>query len=414
MVAAIGTECKSSIEFLKLDEVAASPSLRLQWDVLSRASVNLYAFYQSPAWWEYSTHAVLEDFILHIHNDTAPLFAKITDDTGMLSGIVGVVESSYSMVFGLKTGILSRFRIPVVRLLGGEPLVTRNDEPDLEFIRSVFMKYPDCIAIHIPWVPTDSACWRAIHESKQLQKEVAVYIPCETYEKHFSVILGDTFSDYLMKFKKNARYHLRRCVEQFNDYAGGELQMLRIEHADDVRTFLDGAVSVSANSWQHELGLQMDNSPAEISRYEQLAEQGVLRCYLLKCGETPCAFIRGFQYGEVFYYSRTGFHEKYTSFSPGKVIFYLMLDDLHSYHPPVRLNFQEGDYEYKRRFANDSFEKTDVLLVRGDLGLHWRIFFFMHFRFIQGKLLAKRMLHAVAALAGQCFSFISSLSGHRC
>jgi hypothetical protein len=186
--------------------------------------------------------------------------------------------------------------------------------------------------------------------------------------------------------------------------------MVRVEQAKDVRMFLDEAAAVSVRSWQHTLGLQMDNSPDECRRYERLAEKGVLRCYLLKCGDTACAFIRGFQYGDVYYYSRTGFHEDYAAFSPGKVLFYLMLEDLHEYRPPVRLNFQEGDYEYKRRFANNCVEKTDILLVRTDLDRYWQMMFALHSGFAQGKLLTKRLLHAVSVFVGNCLGFSITLS----
>ncbi|WP_205743262.1 GNAT family N-acetyltransferase [Geobacter sp. FeAm09] len=205
--------------------------------------------------------------------------------------------------------------------------------------------------------------------------------------------MNRSFDEYLLKFSKKARYNLKREIKLLGTSGNGELSLVRVEHAADVALFLDGASQISSRSWQHALGPQMVNSPEERLRYERFAGQGVLRCYLLKCGERPCAFVRGFQFGDVFYYSRTGFDQNFSGYSPGRAMFCLLLEDLYTHRPPKRLNFQEGEYEYKRHFATGHVEQADMLLVRNDAGGLVRLAVSAHNAFGRSISLAKRIMH---------------------
>ena len=246
-----------------------------------------------------------------------------------------------------------------------------TQQPDLLalFIKAALSAFPDCTALHIPWLPTNSSLFSSLQTVDTVRSGAAPYLPCRDHTTHYSISLCPTFDEYLAKLTHKTRYQARKALKKLREYCGNQLELVRIEQAEQIQAFLDAAAEVSRNSWQHDaLGAQMENSHEEVERYTQFVRQGVLRCYLLLCKGEAVAFVRGFQFSGVYYYSRTGFDADLNNYAPGKVLLYLLLEDLHKHNPPYTFNFQEGDYEYKRHFATDCRPKTDLLLVRAD----WR------------------------------------------
>ena len=90
----------------------------------------------------------------------------------------------------------------------------------------------------------------------------------------------------------------------------------------------------------------------------------MLRSYLLRCGERPCAFVLGYQHGDVYHYAEIGYDRDFTNFSPGMVLYYLLVRDLFAHRPPSTLNFGRGDADYKQRFGNVQREDVSIFLMR--------------------------------------------------
>ena len=88
------------------------------------------------------------------------------------------------------------------------------------------------------------------------------------------------------------------------------------------------------------------------------------RCYLLQAADKPCAFLVGYQYGDVFQSAELGFDANLSRFSPGTVLMYLLIEDLHKHRPVRLLNFGVGDATYKMRFGNISSTDRSLLLMR--------------------------------------------------
>ncbi|WP_168205991.1 hypothetical protein [Geobacter sp. FeAm09] len=110
----------TTIVKLQLPDIAiATPALRQEWNDLALASENLYAFYQSPAWWEYAAHASLKDHILRLRFGERPVMVHINDSDGRLAGMSGAFATSYPLRFMLKSRSLAQCTIPVIRLMGG-------------------------------------------------------------------------------------------------------------------------------------------------------------------------------------------------------------------------------------------------------------------------------------------------------
>ena len=100
------------------------------------------------------------------------------------------------------------------------------------------------------------------------------------------------------------------------------------------------------------------------------ARAKILRSYLLKCGDMPCAYAVGAQYGGVFQFMDTRFVEAYDAVkqSPGMVLIDLILEDLFRHEKPRFFNFGKGDAFYKQRYANWTLSDSSILLFRRTLG----------------------------------------------
>jgi CelD/BcsL family acetyltransferase involved in cellulose biosynthesis len=114
-------------------------------------------------------------------------------------------------------------------------------------------------------------------------------------------------------------------------------------------------------------GWRIENTRAECQKLVQLAQAGVLRSYFLRCGDEACAYVKGFQYNDIYYYNQTGFDERFAQFSPGTVLLYLLLEDLFQHRRPGRVNLYPGEWSYKELFATQCPTEMRVLVLRRTL-----------------------------------------------
>jgi len=89
----------------------------------------------------------------------------------------------------------------------------------------------------------------------------------------------------------------------------------------------------------------------------------MLRCYLLYNGENPIAFIRGYQYAEIYYYEEIGFDKDARHLEPGTVLNFLLLQDLFAQNKPRHLDFGFGENDYKRKLGNTEIEAIEGFMV---------------------------------------------------
>jgi CelD/BcsL family acetyltransferase involved in cellulose biosynthesis len=183
----------------------------------------------------------------------------------------------------------------------------------------------------------------------------------------YTVSLPTSFSDYLARFTKKKRYNLNRQVRLLREAGNGDLSLRRIESVDQIPGFIHDARTIAQQSWQHQYRPELFTGINAVESLGDLARRNLLRAYVLICGGAPCAFVLGYQRNQVYHYADIGYDQAYARFSPGAVLYYLMLEDLIAYRRPVVLNLGIGDSEYKRQFATDYYQELTVLLFRPHL-----------------------------------------------
>ena len=174
-----------------------------------------------------------------------------------------------------------------------------------------------------------------------------------------------------------------------------------IEHENEVNAFLGEAARISRNSWQYrKLGAAVENSPEERESSQGCAARCVAVLPVAMRGRR-LRFVRGFQYANSFYYTWCGFDQRYAEYSPGKVLLYLLIEDLCNHRPPKCLTFLEGGAPYKDVFGTGVLEDASVLLVHGKGRLAARLALVPHSAFRSTLRLLKHWLRQYVAQMGQ-------------
>jgi hypothetical protein len=212
-------------------------------------------------------------------------------------------------------------------------------------------------------IPTDSYLWNYLHSSEMIRRNFLAYEP-EPPTPHPILRVQGSFEEYMGKYSSKSRNTLTRKVKKFREGTLGPMRFARFERPEDVPLFMEHAVEVSRKTYQwirHQRGL----SATELITKRLLfaAQHGSMRSYLLYCGDSPCAFLVGYQASGRFLLDEIGFDPAFAKHSAGTVLQMLTVEDLFKYNSP-RL-FDLGDYgRYKEVLSTESYMQGKLYLFR--------------------------------------------------
>ena len=179
------------------------------------------------------------------------------------------------------------------------------------------------------------------------------------------------FSEYLSTFRKKKRYNLKRNVRILSDAVNNDYNMEKVSRPEQVEKFLVAVDYIYERCWQKNAYGSHQHSTAEnIAYHQSIARLGWLRSYLLICSGKPAAYIIGYQYKGRYYYEYIGYDQNWSQLSPGTVLTYLMIEDLHRSDRPEILDFGYGENTYKQIFGNYSYEADNTGVVRKGSKMH--------------------------------------------
>ncbi|HFC53073.1 MAG TPA: GNAT family N-acetyltransferase [Gammaproteobacteria bacterium] len=188
---------------------------------------------------------------------------------------------------------------------------------------------------------------------------------------HKNVVRGlrtsDSFSEYLATLRKKRRYNLKRSVRMLERAAGKDYRVERITGAAQVEGFLEAVDYIFVRCWQrHTHKGYRHLTDGNVAYHQGLANLGWLRSYLLYCKQQPVAYVIGYQYRGRYYYEYIGYDQAWAEFSPGTILTFLMIEDIHTVDRPEILDFGFGENVYKQIFGNYSYEANNSYLVLRD------------------------------------------------
>lgn len=287
----------------------------------------------------------------------------VQDASGSVRGSASFLAKPWPLKLYLGELTVAEMPLRRLRLLGGAPAIP-EDEKLYDLLFQDLATNASFDAIHLAQVRVDSAFWKYLASSRLIRRVFAVYQP-ESKSLHPRLRFGSSFEEYMKtNFSKTHRHTLRRKVSRFQEEAPGPVRLIRYTEPGEVAPFLEYAVKVSRQTYQwnlHQRGLR------ETARFERrygfAAERGWFRSYVLFCGETPVAFLGGYQWRGRYYTDEIGFDPAYSKNSPGTVLQMMAIQDMFAFDKPELIDF--GSYDrYKEEFSNDNYNHCDLILFR--------------------------------------------------
>jgi CelD/BcsL family acetyltransferase involved in cellulose biosynthesis len=365
-------------ETLDAAQALASPELAAAWKNLLERRAMVNAMYASPEWVGH----------LELLDPGSVRVVVLRTAGGELAGVAPLRLRRLDLQYAIGTRTLCKRRRPVDELLGGE-LVVRDRGGGAAALVEAALRAAGGRALYFDALQLDGA---AAPPALPCRLPPSTYLYAVDGPRPWRLAqLAPSFEEFLSGMTSKARANLRREVRLLAESAGGRLELREATTEADAPEFLRDAAAVSRKSWQHRaLGPRIADDNRGRRTFVDLASRGLLRAFVLKAGDVPCAFVVGYQYGSVYHYAEIGFDEAFTQYSPGKVLLYLLLEALHQRRRPELVNFGVGDASYKIRFGNVERFDASCLVLKSSVAN--RLVTEPHRAFNQAVKVAKRLI----------------------
>jgi CelD/BcsL family acetyltransferase involved in cellulose biosynthesis len=147
------------------------------------------------------------------------------------------------------------------------------------------------------------------------------------------VEIREDWHSYERQLPKNHRQAMNRAARRLG--AEGRLQFERCSHcdADQVEPWLQRVFEVEDRGWKGRTGTSVLRTPGMfqffVRRAEQHARWGQLEIATLRLQERVIASLYGFRGKGVYFAHKIGYDPDFAAFSPGQLLFFLLLEQLH-------------------------------------------------------------------------------------
>jgi hypothetical protein len=333
-----------SLALLTPKEALGEGSLRREWESLRSFAHPLNRVFASPGLYKHQCQI-------------APLpenrVGVVRDAYGKAVGICPIVLWRLAMPLYARKRVFGKICLRAATILSGQPLL-QTHAPFFKLLFEGLMDgLPWCDCIYINSMAVDSFLCNFIYGQEHDAGCIFIHPRQLESREWLYLALGESRDELLAEKKGTTRYQLRRRVKKLRELGGGVLECKRFETEDQVGEFYESARTVAEHSWQYErLGQRLDETALRCESLLNLARLGYLRAYLLKCGGRPCSFVIGYQHDDVLHVQQTAYSREFAHQSPGSVLYYLMLEDLHLYRRPALVNYGVGVTPHKRLFTN--------------------------------------------------------------
>ena len=345
------------ISFFQANNLTKLPSkIRMTWEQMALNSININNIYQSVEWYDHLCRTTPEIDIRLI---------VVENTKNEIVGIVPIVVSDYYIKFDVYSRVYWKIKLKCVYILGSKPLIS-NSETDVftEVMNEIWANIYDCKMIYFDSIPKYSDIWNVIKGYNTFGSTYIKHIP-ESERISTCIELPDTFEQYNSKFKSKTRRKLTQKIRKMQKSPLGEMYFELVDNEASLRSFLEDAVIVSRNSWQYNtIGERISNDDVTFLKYKDLIDKKIFRSYIIKLGDVPCAFAIGYKYGDMYNYIEIAFDKKYSKYSPGRLLLYMIIEDLIKIGTIKKLSFGIGYSSYKQEFGNHHYKDSSVLLLR--------------------------------------------------
>ncbi|WFL78232.1 GNAT family N-acetyltransferase [Altererythrobacter arenosus] len=189
----------------------------------------------------------------------------------------------------------------------------------------------------------------------------------QDYPRHY-IDMSGSYEDYLGQFSGKTRSTLRRKQRKLADACDGACRVSAHRTVAEVEDFLKAALPLSAMTYQARLlDAGLPDTPRARERLLEQAEQDRLRCFLLRAGDTPIAYLALPIDGQTLVYAWLGYQPEWARLSPGTVLQMEALEQLFAEARYRWFDFTEGDGAHKAMFGTASVECASFVLLEKTL-----------------------------------------------
>jgi hypothetical protein len=320
-----------------------------------------------PGWLDFLDRGT---FGHNVHNDPRMILLTLDEQSAIQPRVLMVYQgrrlmcvapfyiepTRYSFEFSV-------WRIPFLKAQAlrvfGESIVLAADADLQPCVNAVldFLKtlHPSINYLQIYGMKQSDQFWRAMLHAKSGCSDLGWALFTMRPEKIHKAILKSSFDEYVGSLSSSTRQTLRYSTRRFLANDRGRFE--KLTKSSDVSKLLECVEVVFLNSWQSSI-FKNASSKGRRKFFEYLADQGWLRSYLLLKDERPVAYQIGLQYGQTYYLLDCAFDQEFAEASPGSVLAFSVMEDLHADGSIGVWDFGFGDMPYKRRLATVTDEAS--------------------------------------------------------
>lgn len=171
------------------------------------------------------------------------------------------------------------------------------------------------------------------------------------------------WDDYLQTLPSKRRWFLRNRLKRLSK--SGHVALETITGGPNLLSDLEDGYRLEAAAWKGNAGTAIVCRPDVRRFYTTLAcraaEQGWLRLHFLKLGDRRIAFAYCLAYNERMFLLKPGFDPGYSAFSPGSLLFFFALEELHESNF-VSYEFLGYDDPWKRQWSEETIAHSTLFL----------------------------------------------------
>jgi len=161
----------------------------------------------------------------------------------------------------------------------------------------------------------------------------------------YMIDMPASFGEYVSGLSRTTRQNYRWKVGRMRRECGGTMILKRYGAPDAMDELYAHMMAVWERSWKGRLSAY---APADAAFLKRMARGGWVRSYVLFVGDTPVAYVQGYQYRARYVRERSGYDAAWQKYSPGGVLTWMIMEDLFSSDAPRVVDFDFGYNEYKK------------------------------------------------------------------
>jgi CelD/BcsL family acetyltransferase involved in cellulose biosynthesis len=258
--------------------------------------------------------------------------------------------------FWLGEKVIARMRLRTATLFGSASLGTADTETSAAMLRSIASDRSIDLLVFADVPQTDYLYQTVTAGGWRGPKAISHHRAARRL-----AVLPASMDEYWASLRPSTRKAGLRDLRMF-ERLGPVYQVFTTP--DEVMAFLDRAATLSAHTYQQQLGVGLENTERMRLHFARLAGEGRLRCYMASIDGADVAFVWGdLSHGKL-YFRTTGFDPAFARYSPGKAILLAVVRDLIETRAATTFDFSGRDMDFKERFSTATLPCANFVLSR--------------------------------------------------